>query len=170
MFVAVMLVGGVAQGVVMRFDLGRRLAVPLDGGHRLRGRRVFGDNKTVRGAVVMVVACALGATVLLPLNPPGAPPAGGWVWAGTAMGLAYIVAELPNSFVKRQLDIAPGSAGNGLAGTVQYLVDQSDSVLGVVGVVWWMFGLTATEVVLLVVVGVLAHIGFDVLLRRAHAK
>src|SRR5438309_8143129 len=39
----------------------------------------------------------------------GAPPA--WI-AGAVCGAAYVVAELPNSFLKRRLGIAPGASGS----------------------------------------------------------
>ena len=42
-----------AHAPVLRYDLLRSLKRPLDGGATIRGRRVFGDNKTWRGAIVM---------------------------------------------------------------------------------------------------------------------
>ncbi len=51
---------------VLRFNLLRCLKQPIDGGRTFRGRRVFGDNKTWRGAlavhaVVNVIGYAIGA-------------------------------------------------------------------------------------------------------------
>jgi hypothetical protein len=43
----------VAHAPVLKWDLLAGLARPLDGGACLRGRRIFGDNKTWRGAAVM---------------------------------------------------------------------------------------------------------------------
>ena len=56
------IVSGLVHLLVLKRDLlpGLR-ALPIDGGARFRGRRVFGDNKTWRGAVVTiatVTACA----------------------------------------------------------------------------------------------------------------
>ena len=42
------------------------------------------------------------------------------------MGIGFVVGELPNSFIKRQLDVAPGAH----AGIVHTLADQLDSVIG----------------------------------------
>ena len=53
-----------AHAPVLRFNLLPKLAQPIDGGRTVRGRRVFGANKTWRGAAVMF-AGALGATVAL---------------------------------------------------------------------------------------------------------
>jgi hypothetical protein len=51
------------------------------------------------------------------------------IW-GLLLGTGYIVGELPNSFAKRQLAIAPGAPGQGLAGRVFWVIDQLDSLVG----------------------------------------
>ena len=48
------------HGAVIRFDWLRTLKTPMDFGLRFRGRRLFGDNKTWRGAVVMIAVSSLG--------------------------------------------------------------------------------------------------------------
>jgi hypothetical protein len=169
--VVVLLAGGVVQAVVIRHDLLAPLAVPLDGGRSWRGARIFGDNKTIRGAVVMVAATTVAAAVLLPLAPPSDEvPAVGWAGLGALMGLGYIAAELPNSFVKRRLGIAPGSSAAGRRRAVQYLVDQTDSVVGVDVVLWMVLGLPVGELVVLGLVGVTVHVLFDLLLHRVGVK
>ena len=106
------------------------------------GRPLFGANKTVRGLAVMPLAtcaCALAFVALCGRAPwlGGAMPAyeaahpAAW---GLLCGLGYVVGELPNSFVKRQLGVGPGEAGPGLLGLVLWTVDQMDSMLGV-----WLF-------------------------------
>jgi hypothetical protein len=95
-----------------------------------RGRRVFGDNKTWRGALVMscgalAATCALfrvpGYRARLPAPLREASP----VALGAVLGVSVVVGELPNSFVKRQLGVAPG-ARRSLALTV---FDQADFVV-----------------------------------------
>jgi hypothetical protein len=54
----------VLHAPVLRFDLLKGLKRPIDGGHELGGRRVLGDNKTRRGALVMF-AGATATTVAL---------------------------------------------------------------------------------------------------------
>ena len=54
----------VAHAPVLRFGLLSGLARPIDGGATVRGRRVFGDNKTWRGAIVMTSGVVVLATVL----------------------------------------------------------------------------------------------------------
>jgi hypothetical protein len=42
----------IAHAPVLRFNLLSALSRPIDGGGTIRGRRIFGDNKTWRGAMV----------------------------------------------------------------------------------------------------------------------
>ncbi|MBX5469611.1 MAG: CDP-archaeol synthase, partial [Thermoleophilaceae bacterium] len=98
---------------VLALDLFPRLKRPLDMGARVRGRRVFGDNKTVRGALFMIGG-VVAAALLLSLWPtywhalPGAVRDAGPLPLGLLIGLGVVVGELPNSFAKRQLGVAPG--------------------------------------------------------------
>lgn len=54
--VAAFLPAGLLHAAWLRAAASRRLAVPLDGGLTFRGRRLLGDNKTVRGLAVFVPA------------------------------------------------------------------------------------------------------------------
>lgn len=120
----------VLHAPVLRFDLLRGLARPLDGGATLRGRRVLGDNKTWRGALLMSGGC-VGAAGLLSC----------WPWyrsrlpeplrdrplvLGLAVAAGTVGGELPNSLLKRQLGVAPGASG----GAAFSVLDQGDLVLG----------------------------------------
>ena len=50
---------------------------------------------------------------------------------GGLLGTAYILGELPNSFIKRQLDIAPGAAAKGILNKLFWCADQIDSSLAI---------------------------------------
>lgn len=134
---APVLIAGLVHVAVITLDLAPWLARPIDAGRRWRGAPLLGQNKTWRGFVVMPAATAITIAAqqalasrsrrlaaLVPLR-RGAPPA--WI-AGAICGAAYVVAELPNSFVKRRLGLAPG-ASLPRAGAAQYVVDQLDSVI-----------------------------------------
>ena len=118
---------------VLKWDLFPRLNRPLDGGALFRGRRVFGDNKTWRGAFFMTSGTVI-ATALLSLwpawwhrLPQDFRDAGPWL-VGLLLGLAVVVGELPNSFLKRRLGIAPGKQRHGPAGVAISIYDQADWV------------------------------------------
>ena len=143
--VATMSLAGVAHALWLRSKISRRLDGPVDLNLRLRGRRLFGPNKMWRGFAVMPFAAALAFCAVGSLRPdlPAWLSAGMWeispaLYAalGLACGFAFMLAELPNSFVKRQLDVAPGMAPRGrVLAAVFFLLDRVDSVLGVLIVV-----------------------------------
>jgi hypothetical protein len=152
---------GAAQTAWFASPASRAFAWPLDGGARLRGRRVFGANKTVRGFVVMVPAAAAAFALLRAAAPHSLdlwdfPPAT-YALLGALAALGFMVGELPNSFIKRQLDIAPGGAPLNTAATIlQFVVDRLDSGVGMllalalaVPVPWttWMVVLLAGPVI-----------------------
>jgi len=58
----------------------------------------------------------------------------GW-FLGVVVGVAAELAELPNSFVKRQCGIAPGKTTQGYRAVIFYLWDQIDLLAGV----WLVF-------------------------------
>lgn len=131
---------------VLRWDLLPSLRRPLDGGATFRDRRLFGDNKTVRGALCMIAGCTLAALALsawpwwwdgLPRELRDAGP----LLVGVLVGVGIVIGELPNSLLKRQLGIAPGTQRRGPAGWLFLALDQFDLVLGVwvaLLVVWVM--------------------------------
>jgi hypothetical protein len=125
--------GALAHAPVLRFDLLASLKRPLDGGATVAGRRLFGDNKTVRGALVMAGGTTTAAMLLarqpwfrdqLPEELRDAPPAA----YGLLLGSAVVLGELPNSLVKRRLDIAPGARRSSPLGAAIAVFDQADFV------------------------------------------
>ena len=133
------LIAGLIHIAVIRLDLLPALGRwPLDGSLTFRGRRLLGRNKTVRGALAMMVMTPLVTALLaqacdatqtrlavaaLQVGHP-------WAW-GLLLGTGYCIGELPNSFLKRQLGIAPGAIAGGLRGAIFWVTDQLDSVAGV---------------------------------------
>jgi hypothetical protein len=134
-FVAV-LGAPVLHAPVLALDLLEPLKRPLDGGASIGGRRVFGDNKTWRGALFMICGPALAALALtrwpafrdaLPDDVADSAPL---LWGGL-VGLGVVVGELPNSFLKRRLGIAPGTQRRTPGGIALVVLDQADLVPGV---------------------------------------
>lgn len=168
---------GIAQTAWFASPASRAFALPLDGGARFRGRRLFGANKTMRGFVVMVPASGAAFAVLAAAS--GDPAAAGlwplslpaYALLGAWAGFGFMAGELPNSFAKRQLNIAPGTARAGrLWSVLQFVVDRLDSGIGM------LLALSvAVHVPLLVwtyvlLVGPAIHWSFSVVLFRLGLK
>ncbi len=150
---------------VIRFDLLPALKKPMDFGRTFRGRQLFGANKTWRGAAVMIAGSAAGMALqqrarvpALELFDYGAVNASLW---GALLGLGFVAAELPNSFLKRQCDVAPGQQATGGRYWLFTALDQLDSVAGgllALAIVWpppWQVVVTALALCSLV------HIAFN---------
>jgi CDP-diglyceride synthetase len=123
----------IVHAPILRWDLLSGLKLPLDGGLELRGRRLFGANKTLRGLLAMVGG-VLAAAALLSLwpwywhkLPDQIQDAGPWLY-GLLLGMGVVLGELPNSFIKRRLGIAPGAQRRSPAGTLISIYDQGDFV------------------------------------------
>jgi hypothetical protein len=158
--------GALAGGLCIRFGWLATLARPLDGGRLLRGKPLFGRHKTFRG----VVAAALGTALFcgLQVDVMHAIPAlraleladyarfNGW-WLGLGWGLAASLSELPNSLLKRQLGIAPGEPGSGMALVVFYVLDQVDCLLGTWLVLAWVIPVTFARVALSLLIVFATH-------------
>lgn len=121
-------IGGVLHMVVVSRKLWPRLAQPVHA-------PLFGANKTWRGFVVVPLATLAGTLPLLPAEQLlgenaafGSP--GELLLAGLLAGFAYVLAELPNSWWKRRLGIAPGATPERHR-RFFIALDQVDSGLGV---------------------------------------
>ncbi|MGH7496646.1 MAG: CDP-archaeol synthase [bacterium] len=161
------LLGGLAfHGFCMKFKWLSFLGRPIDGGRTFRGRQLFGPNKTYRGIIAVgfgtAVGCGIQATVLHRLSTVRNLEMIdysyiNWLAFGFILGVAAMVSEMPNSFVKRQLGIAPGAAGNGAVGMLFYIIDQIDLLLGVWLVLSFVVEVTLTRVLWSVVFLFFSH-------------
>ncbi|SRR5258706_13557377 len=130
---APLLVAAAVAGLVLKADLLRALARPIDAGATVRGRRLFGDTKTWRVVVAAIVGATLGvcaqrwlvgahAGALAMLDYARTNP----LALGAALGGGAVLGELPNSFVKRQLGIPPSGTARGPVRAWFYVWDQVD--------------------------------------------
>lgn len=174
---APLLVATALSGVVLRFDRWKSLRRPIDGGRRWRNVRLFGDNKTWRGVVVAIVGCTLGVAVQMAIGDR----AGGvalvdyhapsTLLLGFAMGLGSALGELPNSFTKRRIGIAPGASAVGATRAVFYVWDQIDLLIGAwpLVAIWVKPGLclvAASMGLVLVIHPVISLVGYLIGARR----
>jgi hypothetical protein len=171
---------GVLQTLWLRIRISGRLARPLDCGLTFRGRQLFGKNKTWKGFVVMIPAVGLAFLTLACVSAQigGTWQAGLWpltngtyFWLGCWGGLGFMLGELPNSFVKRQLDIAPGVPPSGVvARGVSFFVDQADSVLGALLALSLFVSIPVTTWIAILLAGPAAHWVFNLVLMLVGVK
>ena len=157
-----MILTGTLHMVMVKHNWFSGLKVPIDGGRLFRGRRLIGDHKTWRGVFVMTVFTGLFGALLGLV---------GGVWAqrtnvapfrydqvvgsstalsfalayaivNVVLGMAYALGELPNSMIKRRLNVEPGKTPRGVKGALFLLMDQADSALAVLLAAVLVFGLS----------------------------
>lgn len=169
--VAILVCAGATNMAFVKAPLLNGLSRPMDGGVLLRdGKRLFGDNKTWKGFFGMIAATAFWLAIagwlaarypgiqvlsLIPFVDPRF-PLNAWS-IGAMLGLVYVLAELPNSFLKRRIDIPPGENARGMKGLFCLIFDQADSVIGCVIVLLLFSVITWLDAIMLVVLGSLAH-------------
>jgi len=112
------------------------LTYPLDHHKTFHKKRVFGQNKTYRGLIVMIVASIFFSYIyfLLVNNFPKFQQYNllnnstySFIFYGFIFGFGYIIGELPNSFYKRQLSVIEGKSST----IIMHFIDQIDSVFSV---------------------------------------
>jgi hypothetical protein len=124
-------VAGVLHMLVVRGGILSRLAQPI----WLSG---FGPNKTWRGVLVMTILTSLLTWVQALLWQPSM-PVNPSIW-GAGLGLLYVLAELPNSLVKRRLGIASGTQSARFP-WLSAAIDKLDSaLLGALVLALWIPG------------------------------
>jgi hypothetical protein len=84
---------------------------------------------------------------------------------GGLLGFVWALFEIPNSFLKRRLKIAPGhTSKNSLVKILFIFLDQADSIFGVVLVIAIFYPISIAQYFFYVLVGALTHIALNFLL------
>jgi CDP-2,3-bis-(O-geranylgeranyl)-sn-glycerol synthase len=171
---------GVIHVLWLKSPFSRHFRQPLDGGLTIRGRRLFGENKTLRGLMAMPPAAACTFALLGGLREWFPPWFTASLWdlsvvnyayLGFACGLAFMLAELPNSFLKRQLDVLPGEVPNKYALRLFVLaLDRFDSVIGVLLAVTILMPIAAAIWLWTLLLGPAVHAVFSFWLYRVGEK
>jgi CDP-diglyceride synthetase len=155
------------------------LSKPLDGGRVYSdGKRLLGANKTWKGLIGMIVFTAICAIALNIFPDESSAFRSGRslndipyeALYGASLGLAYILAELPNSFIKRRLDIPPGKNATGMKGVLFTIIDQADSIIGGAIVISIYTPMSLYSFCQLVLVASLIHYAVNVLLYFVRLK
>jgi hypothetical protein len=175
-----LLVGLALHGFCIKYDGLAFLCRPIDRRRKFRGKRIFGDNKTYRGLVVVSLGTAIGFGLqsLLLHRIASVKDVELFDYAffssvalGLAVGVAAMLSELPNSFIKRQFEIAPGTAAKGWKALIFYVYDQIDFLLGAWLVLAIVVPVTVGRVLLSAVLLLVAHqimssVGYALGMRR----
>ena len=149
------ILGGVLNMVFMKTHVLKSWRIPIDAGKTLKdGMRIFGDNKTWKGFFGMIVFTAFSAWIFWNNTFQYSYFYGAW------LGFAYVLFELPNSFIKRRLKIESGKNG----GIVQTFFDQADSAIGYTLFLAVVYPLTWYEIACMIVIATVTHYVFNVLL------
>jgi hypothetical protein len=151
-----LLLGLTAHGFSIKYGWFSSLVEPIDNRKTFRGKRIFGENKTYRGIFAAASGSALGFAVQafvlhryeifqrLELLDYASVKV---VFIGFIIGAAAMLGELPNSFLKRQIDIAPGGTTSGALSLLFYIFDQIDYLPGVWIVLAFFIGLSFQRIV-----------------------
>ena len=177
------IIAGIINSIFCKTSLLNKLKVPMDFNKKFFDKkRIFGDNKTWKGFIGYIVLNIIFSVLF------------GFVWKltklehlnffyinhsntilyniiiGFLIGLFYALFELPNSFLKRRLDIKPGKSTKGFKKVFFIILDQADSVFGVALVVWMFYPIGIKVYLLYILIGTLTHLLINMLLYFLHIR
>ncbi|MFA5658618.1 MAG: CDP-archaeol synthase [Oscillospiraceae bacterium] len=172
------ILAGILNMIWCRLPVLTTINVPIDFRKNFSdGKRIFGDNKTWRGFVGMMLLgciCAVLWGFLCDTNEHLT--AHNYFYArydntfsyniiiGLLIGLSYALFELPNSFIKRRLNIVPGKTHSGILKIFFIFFDQADSLFGCVLIICIFYPMTLWFYMLYVFIGAATHIVINTLL------
>ena len=168
---------GIFNMVWCKLNVMKFAKVPIDGGKNFTdGRRIFGDSKTWKGLFGYVVLNLVFALIWGAVCRAEGLESWNFFYVnhgnqlgynalvGILLGLGYSLFELPNSFLKRRLDISQSKQIDGAKKVFFVFLDQADSVFGVALVVWLFYDLGIGLYLLYVLVGAGTHILLNMML------
>lgn len=176
------IMAGVMNMVFVKTKFCKRISFPIDRGKTFTdGRRIFGDNKTWAGFCGMVIFGALSQIIwgavckyfLDGMNNFYTVHENTFIFnaiSGAIAGFVYVLFELPNSFIKRRLEIPCGKTANGIKGTIFYIIDQIDSLIGVALVFAFIFPMKLWEYFLYIFIGAFIHSAVNLILWKAKIR
>jgi len=170
-------------GIFFIFSIKRRyfsfLQKPVDLEATFRGRRIFGDNKMLRGFIIMPVGTFLSVLIIGHLITRIGVSVDNlifdYTFAGSykalLYGLAYSAGELPNSFIKRQLGIAPGMRANSKHVRDLFdFFDKADSLLFCSVTLLLIYKISPIYVIGSFIIGLFFHFLTDFVMIRSGLK
>ena len=120
-----LVIGNVAHMIIVKKNYIKALSIPISS-------KLFGTNKTYRGFLVLPVLSGfiayLNAIIFDSLQIANRYA----LFIRIGLGFAYMLFELPNSYLKRKLGIPQGTSSNKYK-ILQLCIDKIDSLVGVLG-------------------------------------
>ena len=174
------ILAGVSNMVVVKQKWFKNRAKPMDNGKVLKdGKRILGNNKTWLGFFTMIICSIITHLVwALICKMSDSLYAMNQLYlyydntlfynllVGTVMGVAYMLFELPNSFIKRRLEIPDGKTERGVKGKIFFVIDQLDSMFGVILVLVVVSKISLLQYINYVLLGGLTHICVNLVLYK----
>ena len=177
------IIAGIINSIFCKTKLLNKLKVPMDFNKNfIDKKKIFGDNKTWKGFIGYILFNIIFSVLF------------GFIWQATKLehlnffyinhtntitynlligfllGFFYAFFELPNSFIKRRLDITPGKTTKGIKKVFFIILDQADSVFGVALVVWMFYPIGIKVYLLYILIGTLTHLLINMLLYFLHLR
>jgi len=150
------------------------LNIPLDMGLKINGKRVFGENKTIKGPVLMGIFTSVYGYIIFKLvNNIQIENIGSsnLILALALIGASYSLGELPNSFIKRQMGISPGAIPTKTFPKYFFrIIDTFDSLITVGLLYYIFFRFSGFSIISAVLVGGGIHLITDNLMMRLGLK
>ncbi len=148
-----LIIAGILHMVCVSKNLFSSLAIPIHAS-------VFGANKTIRGFILMSFFGMFGVYIQkivsteqminsLYQSTPN------WLLLGISLGFTYTLFELPNSYLKRKMGIAPGEQSPSHQLTF-FILDRIDSATGI-AIIYYFFGVSFKLVLLCIILNLVVH-------------
>ena len=177
------ILAGIINSIFCKLNILKFLKIPIDFNKIfIDNKRIFGNNKTWKGFLGYIAFNIIFAILF------------GWIWKitklehlnffyinhentiiynvliGFLIGLFYALFELPNSFLKRRLNIEPGKTTTGFKRIFFIILDQADSIFGIASVVWMFYPIGIEIYLLYIVVGTVTHLLINIILYFLHLR
>lgn len=176
------IIAGIVNSIFCKLNILSSLKKPLDFNKKINGKRIFGDNKTWKGLIGYIIlniifmvlvgliykSCKIEELNFFYINHNNTILYN--ILVGFLLGLFYALFELPNSFMKRRLDISPGKTVTGPKKIFFIFLDQADSIIGIVLVVWMFYPLGIKVFLLYILIGAITHLLINMLLYVLHLR
>jgi hypothetical protein len=151
-----LIIGNIIHMIVVKKDYLKDLSIPIS-------LKLFGANKTLRGFIVLPVLSGSLAYLNALVFDSSHITDSYALFLGVGLGIAYMVFELPNSYVKRKLGIAQGEYSKSHK-VLQLLIDKVDSLLGVFVFYYFATSVPFITILVLFLAAFLIHISLSYLL------